>query len=86
MRNASISQIRTALADPDAPWYGSDLVPLVADLVERVELFDWLCARKAAYAYNSGESATVQVDGQVGPHFAPTLPEAIRNAMKAENG
>lgn len=27
------SRIREALADPTAPWYGSDLVPLVADLL-----------------------------------------------------
>ena len=26
-------KIVTALGDPDSPWYGSDLVPLVADLL-----------------------------------------------------
>lgn len=26
-----ISKIREAASDPDAPWYGSDLVPLMAD-------------------------------------------------------
>ena len=30
----SIDRIQVALADPDAPWYGSDLVPLVADTID----------------------------------------------------
>lgn len=31
------TQIRSALADPNAPWYGSDLVPLVADYLDEAE-------------------------------------------------
>jgi hypothetical protein len=30
-------QIRLALCDPAAPWYGSDLVPLVADYLDEAE-------------------------------------------------
>lgn len=29
-----ISRIRSALCDPDAPWYGSDVVPMVGDLCD----------------------------------------------------
>lgn len=32
--NETINKIQGALGDPKAPWYGSDLVPWVADLVE----------------------------------------------------
>ncbi len=30
-------EIRNALADPEAPWYGSDLVPLVAERIAQLE-------------------------------------------------
>ena len=30
----TIDKIRTALGDPKAPWYGSDVVSLVGDLIE----------------------------------------------------
>ena len=30
----TIDKIRTALGDPEAPWYGSDVVSLVGDLIE----------------------------------------------------
>lgn len=33
----TIDKIKWALGDPDAPWYGSDLVAWVADLVEAYE-------------------------------------------------
>ncbi len=33
----NVEKIKIALADPNAPWYGSDLVPWVADLVEEYE-------------------------------------------------
>ena len=32
-----IDRIKAALGDPEAPWYGSDLVSWVADLVEDYE-------------------------------------------------
>ena len=32
-----IDRIRGALSDPDAPWYGSDLVPMVTDLCDECE-------------------------------------------------
>lgn len=32
-----IAKIREAAADPDAPWYGSGLVPLMADAIEVME-------------------------------------------------
>jgi len=34
-----LDKIREALADPDAPWYGSDLVPQVASLIDEVDGF-----------------------------------------------
>jgi len=34
---AEIDKIKTALADPKAPWYGSDLVEWVADLLAELE-------------------------------------------------
>jgi len=33
----TIDLIREFLSDPDAPWYGSDLVPMVADLCSECE-------------------------------------------------
>lgn len=35
--DALVGRIRSALSDPNAPWYGSDLVPLVADLCQAVD-------------------------------------------------
>ena len=32
-----VDLIREFLSDPDAPWYGSDFVPLVADLCDECE-------------------------------------------------
>lgn len=32
------NKIREALCDPAAPWYGSDLVPLVADYLDAMEI------------------------------------------------
>jgi hypothetical protein len=32
-----LNRIKNALADPAAPWYGSNLVPWVADLVDEFE-------------------------------------------------
>ena len=34
--NELIEKIKKALADPDAPWYGSDLVSWVADLLDEL--------------------------------------------------
>ena len=31
-----VRQIMQAMADPDAPWYGSDLVSWVGDLIDEV--------------------------------------------------
>lgn len=31
-----VDRVERALADPDAPWYGSDLVPLVAEVLEEL--------------------------------------------------
>lgn len=33
-------EIRAALSDPAAPWYGSDLVPAVAELLEEIDCYD----------------------------------------------
>lgn len=35
----NLDEMRGALADPDAPWYGSDLVPQVASLIDEVDGF-----------------------------------------------
>jgi hypothetical protein len=43
-----LSALRNALADPDSPWYGSDLVPLVADLLD-----GYSDMRELALAYQS---------------------------------
>lgn len=32
-----IQKVREAAADPDAPWYGSDLVPLMSDLCNEAD-------------------------------------------------
>lgn len=34
---SNVDIVRAALADSEAPWYGSDLVPRVADLCEDFE-------------------------------------------------
>ena len=49
-------KIRAALADPDAPWYGSDLVPLVADELDRLEQIESL-ARQLCTDKDSGYDA-----------------------------
>lgn len=42
-----LDRIKNALADPKAPWYGSDLVPLVADLCEEFERLRAICREGA---------------------------------------
>ena len=41
----SIDRIRQYLADPSAPWYGSNIVPLVADLCDENERL-WAASQK----------------------------------------
>lgn len=35
-----VSRVQLALADPEAPWYGSDLVSLVGDMIENTKRRD----------------------------------------------
>ena len=37
MRKDALNNIRAALSDPHAPWYGSDLVEWVAELLDEFE-------------------------------------------------
>jgi hypothetical protein len=54
-------RIRAALADPAAPWYGSDLVPLVADYLDEAEQrLLWANeAEKVLRGYEAWEGAMV---------------------------
>jgi hypothetical protein len=72
-------QIRLALCDPAAPWYGSDLVPLVADYLDDVEKI----ARQVLPAMESGvrnglSGFSQQVtDDIVANHWAVTALESL---------
>ncbi len=64
-------KIRMALSDPDAPWYGSDLVGWVGDEIERLEkiIYDLMASPDATTMHEallSAEEVCKRVDNRAG--------------------
>ena len=52
-----ISRTQLALADPEAPWYGSDVVPMVGDVIDRLVA---LLTLTREYAWDHDQHVSVE--------------------------